>query len=120
MQGVRKGLLPDAQQEAFDMQPRVLVDPWSCECVEALASWRSGSPVSPIELTASVNRRKRLAALGNALVPQIAEAIGRAILRVEREIHERDTTINRKAGDQHGTREEKARRETEALLNEQP
>ena len=57
--------------------------PWAWECAPEPV-FRGMDAGLPHEL--DENRRPRLAALGNALLPQIAEAIGRAILRVEAEI----------------------------------
>jgi hypothetical protein len=79
LQCLRQGVHADAQQEAHDLQSRVPFSHWPHERGEALGIW-SQEPDVPRVAKGVTNRVARLRALGNAVVPQIPEAIGRAIL----------------------------------------
>ena len=88
LQGLRQGVHADAQQEAHHMQPRVPFGHWPHERGEAVGIW-SQEPDVPRVAKGVTNRVARLKGLGNAVVPQIPEAIGRAILAAEGAFNDR-------------------------------
>jgi hypothetical protein len=81
------------RQDVHELQPltgeellaAMSVRGWSPERIEAVGGWWAIEP--PVGRVASgvPNRVDRLAALGDSLVPQIAEWIGRRILAYETE-----------------------------------
>ncbi len=85
LQGLRQGVHAHAQQEPHDMQPGVPFSHWPHERGEAVGIW-SQEPDVPRVAHGVKNRVQRLRGLGNAVIPQITEEIGRAILRAEEAI----------------------------------
>lgn len=79
MQGVRDGFHAEPQQEAHNLQPGMPFGHWPHECDEALGIWKR-EPDVPRVAKGIPSRVDRLKGLGNAVVPQIPELIGRAIL----------------------------------------
>lgn len=80
---LRRRVHADAQQEAHNLQPGVSSGGGPAQCREALG-W-SYEPDVPRVAHGVPARVDRLRALGNAVVPQIPELIGRAILAAEAE-----------------------------------
>jgi hypothetical protein len=80
VQGVRHDVSAQSQQEEQYMQRSVPFEDWPHQRDEALGIW-DREPEVPRVAHGVKNRGHRLAELGNAVVPQIPEIIGRAILR---------------------------------------
>ena len=84
LQDMREGIYPFSQQKTQYMQQGMFVGDWPQECREAMA-WVP-EPLDVSRVASKVpNRVDRLKALGNAVVPQIPEMIGYAILEAEKE-----------------------------------
>jgi hypothetical protein len=79
LQSVRHGISAEAQQKARDMQSRVSFGTWPHERNEAMDIWEQEPDVPRVARNVA-NRVNRLKGLGNAVVPQIPELLGRAIL----------------------------------------
>jgi DNA (cytosine-5)-methyltransferase 1 len=82
LQGLREDVSTQSQQEAQHMQPTVSFDAWPYECDEAVGAW-AWEPNVPRVASGVKQRVDRLAELGNAVVPQIPQMIGYAILEAE-------------------------------------
>ena len=83
MRLLREGIHADSQQEAHAMQRRMPLNRWPHERGKTLGEiWDTEPDVGRVARDVP-NRVDRLRALGNALVPQIAELIGRAILQAQ-------------------------------------
>jgi hypothetical protein len=82
VQGLWQGIHADAQQEPLDMQSRVPFGHWPHERGETVGIWAQ-EPDIPRVAKGIKDRVARLRGLGNAVVPQIPEIIGRAILAAE-------------------------------------
>jgi hypothetical protein len=78
----RQGISADAQQETQSLQSRMPLNCWPHECNETVGIWEI-EPDIPRGAVGVKNRVDRLRALGNAVVPQIPEIIGRAIMQME-------------------------------------
>lgn len=79
LQGLRQGVHAKPQQEAQHLQRRVSFGHWPHERDEALGIWEK-EPDEPRVAKGVKDRVARLRSLGNAVVPQIPELIGKAIL----------------------------------------
>jgi DNA (cytosine-5)-methyltransferase 1 len=77
---MRGGILADAQQEARSVQSGVPLGNGPAQRLETVGQWES-EPDIPRVAKGVKNRVDRLKGLGNAVVPQIPELIGNAILR---------------------------------------
>jgi len=78
---VRDGVHAEPQQEAFAVQPAMQVGDGPDKCAETLGQFWRVEPENTPRVAAGVkDRAHRLRALGNAVVPQIPELIGRAYL----------------------------------------
>jgi hypothetical protein len=84
LQGVRQGVCAKSQQEAQHLQPIVSIGNWQAQCNEALGKIWEIEPNVPRVSNGVSKRVDRLKGLGNAVVPQIPEIIGRAIMQAER------------------------------------
>jgi hypothetical protein len=79
---LRQGVHADAQQEALSVQFGMPRHSWPHECGEALGQiWATEPDVGRVAQGVS-SRVDRLTCLGNAVIPQIPEIIGRAITEV--------------------------------------
>jgi DNA (cytosine-5)-methyltransferase 1 len=84
LQALRQGVHADPQQEAQSLQFRMSRHRWPHERGETLAEiWATEPDIGRIAQGVQ-NRVDRLRALGNSIVPQIAEIIGHAIMKAER------------------------------------
>jgi hypothetical protein len=81
LQSMRDNVYAKSQQEAQYMQQGMLVGDWATQRHEAMA-WPPEPDCGRVA-TGVPNRVDRLKALGNAVVPQIPEIIGRAIMELE-------------------------------------
>lgn len=82
MQCLRQTVHSEPQQETQHMQPRVPFCCWPHERDEALGIWEREPDIGRVAVGVK-KRVDRLKCLGNAVVPQIPELIGRAILQAE-------------------------------------
>jgi DNA (cytosine-5)-methyltransferase 1 len=83
VQGVRHDVSSQSQQEEQHMQLGMSFDRWPHERDEALGIW-DREPDVPRVAHGVKQRVDRLAELGNAVIPQIPQMIGHAILEAER------------------------------------
>jgi hypothetical protein len=79
---MREAFHAASQQEALNMQSQVSFGAWPHERDEALGIWER-EPDTGRVAHGIPSRVDRLKGLGNAVVPQIPELIGRAILEAE-------------------------------------
>ena len=79
LQGVREGVHSQPQQEPQHLQQGVPFRDWPHQRDEALGIW-SQEPDIPRVASGVKGRVDRLKGLGNAVVPQVVELLGRAIL----------------------------------------
>jgi hypothetical protein len=81
LQSMREGIHPEPHQEAHDLQQGMSIGDRTDERSEAVEYWDSEPPDIPRIATGVKNRVDRLRGLGNSVVPQCAEFIGRMILQ---------------------------------------
>jgi hypothetical protein len=82
MHRLRQEFFAQPQQEPQHVRPILSFDNWQMECEQAMAWW-AVEPEIPRVAKGVKDRVSRLRALGNAVVPQIPEIIGHAIMSRE-------------------------------------